>query len=129
MDSDVIQKLLAKKKTLDKNDEGQHLTFVRDQVYGGNWDAYYAAGHYHLVDFGANAGTNEVPDEELEPKKYFTYLENMVTTLSTLGSTTAPKTSLKRNTNSIIRALQNLFGGLSTRSKIKFYVCYICINS
>jgi hypothetical protein len=33
-------------------------------------------------------------------------LENVVTTSSTLGITTVPKTSLKRKTNSIIRALR-----------------------
>jgi hypothetical protein len=43
MDSNVIRKLLAKKETIDKTDEGQRLTFVCEQVYGGDWDAYYAA--------------------------------------------------------------------------------------
>jgi hypothetical protein len=49
---------------------------------------------------------NEVPDEELEPKKYATYFENVVTTLSTLGIMIAPKTNLKHETTSIIRALR-----------------------
>jgi SUMO ligase MMS21 Smc5/6 complex component len=39
MDSDVIQKLLEKKETLDKTDEAQRLTFVCEQLYGGDWDA------------------------------------------------------------------------------------------
>jgi hypothetical protein len=96
---------LANKETLDKTDEGRRLTFVCEQVHVGHWDAYYVACNLHFVAFGDNAGMNEVPDEELEPKKYATYLENMVTTLSTLGITTATKESLNRNTNSIIRAL------------------------
>jgi hypothetical protein len=48
---------------------------------------------------------NEVPDKELDPKKYATYVDNVVTTLSTLGIVTSPKKILKRKMNSIIRAL------------------------
>jgi hypothetical protein len=36
VDSEVIRKLLANKETLDKTDEGQHLAFVCEQVYGGD---------------------------------------------------------------------------------------------
>jgi hypothetical protein len=59
-----------------------------------------------LVAFGAKAGVMDVPDDNLEPNKYATYLENVVTTLSTLGLVIAPKTSLKSKRNSIIRALR-----------------------
>jgi hypothetical protein len=68
MDFDVIRKLLAKKETLDKTDQAQCLTFVCEQVYGGDWDAHYAACDLNLISFGAKAGVNEVPDEELDPK-------------------------------------------------------------
>jgi hypothetical protein len=57
-----------------------------------------------LVAFGAKDGVFEIPDE-LETKKYATYLGNVVTTLSTLGITCAPNTSLRRTRNSTIRAL------------------------
>jgi hypothetical protein len=60
----------------------------------------------YLVAFGAKAGVIEIPDDNLEPNKYATYLENVVTTLNTLGLVIAPKTSLKRKTDSIIRALR-----------------------
>jgi hypothetical protein len=105
MDSDVIQKLLAKKKRLDQTDEAQCVFFVFEQLYGGDWDAHYAACDLHLVAFGAKAGVMDVPDEILEPNKYATYLENVVSTLSTLGLVIAPK-KLKSKTNSIIRALR-----------------------
>jgi hypothetical protein len=102
----VIHKLLEKKKMLDKTDEAQRLTFVCEQLYGGDWDAHNAACDLHLVAFGATAGVMDVPDEILEPNKYATYLENVVSTLSTLGLVIAPKKSLKSKTNSIIRALR-----------------------
>jgi hypothetical protein len=105
MDYDVSWKLLVNKDKLEKNDEGKCLTFVCEQVYGGDWDAYYAACNLHLITFGANAGMYEVLDD-LETNTYATYLENLVTTLSTLGITCAPKTSLKRKTNSITIALR-----------------------
>jgi hypothetical protein len=59
-----------------------------------------------LVVFGAKASVMDVPDENLEPNKYSTYLENVVTTLSTIGLVISPKTSLKGKRNSIIRALR-----------------------
>jgi hypothetical protein len=94
MDSDVIKKMLDKKKRLDE----------RDNADGGDWDAHYAACDLHLVAFGAKAGVMDVPDEILDPNKYATYLENVVSTLSTLGLVIAPKKSLKSKTNTIIRA-------------------------
>jgi hypothetical protein len=106
MDSDAIRKLLEKKEMLDKTDEARRLTFVCEQLYGGAWDARYAACDLHLVDVGTKAGVVDVPDENLEPKKYATYLENVVTTLSMLGLVVAPKTSFKRKRNYIIRALR-----------------------
>jgi hypothetical protein len=48
----------------------------------------------------------DVPDEIIGPNKYATYLENVASTLSTLGLVTTPKKSLKSKTNSIIRALR-----------------------
>jgi hypothetical protein len=51
------------------------LNCVCEKLYGGNWDAHYAAFDLHLATFGAKA--------------YATYLENVVTTLSTLGIMTA----------------------------------------
>jgi hypothetical protein len=105
MDFDAIQELLEKKETLDKTDEAHHLTFVCEQLYGGDWDIHYAACDLHLVALGAKASVMGVPDENLQPNKYEMYLENIVTTLSTLGLLIAPKTSLKRKRNSIIRAL------------------------
>jgi hypothetical protein len=59
-----------------------------------------------LVAFGAKSGVVDVPDENLEPNKYATYLENVVAILSTLGLVISPKTSLKSKRNSIIRALR-----------------------
>jgi hypothetical protein len=106
MDSDVINKLLDKKKRLDQTDEAQRVSFVCEQLYGGDWDAHYAACNFHLVAFGATAGVMDVPDEIIEPNKYATYLENVVSTLSTLGLVIAPRKSLKSKTNSIIRALR-----------------------
>jgi hypothetical protein len=105
MDSDVIHKLLEKKKRLDKMDYARRLTFVCEQLYGGDWDANYAACDFHVVAFCAKAGVIDVPDENLEPNKYATYLENVISTLSTLGLWIAPKKSLKSMMNSIIRAL------------------------
>jgi hypothetical protein len=105
MDADVIQKILEKKKRLDKTDEGPRLSFVCEQLYGGDLDANYAACDLHMVAFGAKDGVMGVPDEILEPNKYATYLENVVSTLSTLGLVIAQKKSLKSKTNSIIRAL------------------------
>jgi hypothetical protein len=84
MDADVINKLLEKKKMLDKTDEAHRLTFVCEQLYG-------AACDLQLIAFGANAGVMDVPDEILEPNKYATYLENVVSTLNTLGLVVAPK--------------------------------------
>jgi hypothetical protein len=55
-----------------------------------------------LVAFGAKAGVMDVPDENLEPNKYVTYLENAVTTLSTLDLVIAPKINFKRKRNYII---------------------------
>jgi hypothetical protein len=106
MDADIIQKLLEKKKRLSKTDKAQRLTFLCEQLYGGDWDARYAACDSYLVAFGANAGMMDVPDEILEPNKYATYLENVVFTLSTPGLVIAPKKGLKSKTNSIIRALR-----------------------
>jgi hypothetical protein len=74
MDADVIHKLLEKKKRLDKTNEAQHLTFVCEQLYGGDWDAHYAACDLHVIAFGAKAGVVDVPDEIFEPNKYATYL-------------------------------------------------------
>jgi hypothetical protein len=91
IDYGVVQKLLEKKETLDKTDEAQCLTFVCEQLYGRDWEAHYAACDLHLVDFGAKAGVMDVPDENLEPNKYATYMEHVVTTLSTLGLVIAPK--------------------------------------
>jgi hypothetical protein len=91
MDADVIHKLLEKKKRLEKMDEAQRLTFVFAQLYVGDWDAHYAACDLHVVAFGANAGVVDVLDEILEPNKYATYLENIFSTLSTLGLVIAPK--------------------------------------
>jgi hypothetical protein len=68
MDSDAIRKSLANKEALYKMDDAQRLTFFCEQVYGGDWDAHYAACDFHLVAFGAKAGVNEVPGEELDPK-------------------------------------------------------------
>jgi hypothetical protein len=45
----------------------------------------------HLVAFGAKAGVVDVRDEILEPNKYATYLEIVVSTLSTLGLVISPK--------------------------------------
>jgi hypothetical protein len=52
MDSDVIQKLLEKKKRLDQTDEAHCISFVCEQLYGGYWDAHYAACDLHLITFG-----------------------------------------------------------------------------
>jgi hypothetical protein len=104
MDADMIQKLLEKKKMLDTMDEAHRLTFVCEQLYGGDWDTYYAACDLHLVVFGATAGVMDVPDENLDPDKYATYLENVVATLSKLGLVITPKTNLKIN----IRALPTM---------------------
>jgi hypothetical protein len=108
MDSDVINKMLDKKKRLDKMDEAHRVSFVCEQLYGGDWDAHYDACDLHLVAFGAKAGVMDVPDDIIEPNKYATYLENVVSTLSTFGLVIAPKKSLKSKTNSIIRALRNM---------------------
>jgi hypothetical protein len=105
MDADMIQKLLEKKNTLATMDEAQRLTFVCEQLYGGDWDAHYAACDLHLVSICAKVGVMDVPDENLKPNKYATYLENIVATVSMLGLVIAPKTSLKSKRNSIIRAL------------------------
>jgi hypothetical protein len=59
-----------------------------------------------LVAFGAKAGVMDVPDKNLGPNKYATYLENVVTTLSTIGLVIAPNIILKSKRNSIIRALR-----------------------
>jgi hypothetical protein len=91
VDSDVIKQLLDKKKRLDQTDEAQWVSFVCEQLYGVDWDAHYAACNLHLVAFGAKAGVMDVPDEILEPNKYATYLENVVSTLSTLGLVITPK--------------------------------------
>jgi ferredoxin len=40
MDADVIHKLLEKKKMPDKTDETHRLTFVCEQLYGGDLDAH-----------------------------------------------------------------------------------------
>jgi hypothetical protein len=90
MDSDVIQKILEKKKRLDQTEEAQCVSFVFEQLYGGDWDAHYAAFYLHVVAFGAKAGVLDVPDEILEPNNYATYLENTVSTPSTLGLAIAP---------------------------------------
>jgi hypothetical protein len=37
LDSDVITMLLENKETLGKNDEAHRLTFVCEQIYGGDW--------------------------------------------------------------------------------------------
>jgi hypothetical protein len=39
------------------------------KVYRGDWYSYYDVCDLHVVTLGAKAGVNEVPDEELEPKK------------------------------------------------------------
>jgi hypothetical protein len=52
MDYDVTQQLLAKKETLDTADDAQRLTFVCEQVYVDDWDAYYAVCDLHFVAFG-----------------------------------------------------------------------------
>jgi hypothetical protein len=91
MDSDVIQKLLEKKKRLDQTDEAHRVSFVCEQLYGGDWDAHYAACDLHVFAFGAKAGVMDVPDEILKPNKYASYLENVVSTLSTLGLVIDPK--------------------------------------
>jgi hypothetical protein len=44
-----------------------------------------------VVAFGAKAGVMDVPDEILEPNKYATYLENVVSTLNTLSLVIARK--------------------------------------
>jgi hypothetical protein len=59
-----------------------------------------------LVALGDKVGVMDVTDEILEPNKYATYLENVVSTLSTLGLAIAPILLLKSKTNSIIRALR-----------------------
>jgi hypothetical protein len=88
MDADVIQKLLEKKKKrLDKTDEAHRLSFVCEQLYGGDWDTHYAACDFHVVAFVSRAGMMDVPDEIIEPKKYATYLENV----STIGLVIAQK--------------------------------------
>jgi hypothetical protein len=111
-------------------DEAERLTFVCEKYYGGDWDVYYTAFGLHLAAFGAKAGVNEVPDKELDTKQYATYLENVVTTLSTLGIVTASKTSLKRNANSIIRAWRIMRKYAHFHEvEIKFRVCCICINA
>jgi hypothetical protein len=125
----VLQKLLVKKETLDNTDDSQHLTFVCKQLYGGKWDDHYAACDLHLVAFGAKAGANEVPNEDLEPKKYATYLENVVTTLSTLGLVTALKTSLKRKRNYIIRALHIMRKYVNFHDAFTFGECIQCSYS
>jgi hypothetical protein len=102
----LLRETLFTKKVLDKTDDAQRLTFVCEQLYGGDWDTRYAACDVHVVTFGAKVSVNDVPDEDLDPKRYATYLENVVTTLSTLGIVTAPKTSLKRKKNYIIRVLR-----------------------
>jgi hypothetical protein len=103
-DSDVIKKMLDKK--IGSTDEAQRVSFVCEQLYGGDWYAFYAACDLHLVAFGAKAGVMDVPDEILEPNKYAPYLENINSTLSTLGLVIAPKKSLRSKTNSITRALR-----------------------
>jgi hypothetical protein len=84
MDSDMIKKLVDKKNMLDQTDEARRISFVCEQLYGGDWDAHYDACDLHLVDCGAKAGV-------IEPNKYATYLENVVSTLRTLGLVIAPK--------------------------------------
>jgi hypothetical protein len=118
---------------LDITDEGQSPLFCY-QIYGGDWDAYYAAYDLHLVTFGAKAGVLEIPDK-LDTQKYSTYLETVVTTLSTLDITCAPFTSIKSKRNSIVKALRILrkyahyrFVTLSAKLKIKFGACCICTN-
>jgi hypothetical protein len=91
MDVDVIQKILEKKKRLDKTDEVPRLSFVCEQLDGGDWDAHYAACDLHLVAFGAKAGVMGVPDEILDPTKNATYLENVVSNLGTLRLVIAQK--------------------------------------
>jgi hypothetical protein len=91
MDSDVIKKIMDKKKRLDQTDEAHRVSFVCEQLYVGDWDAHYATCDFHVVAFGAKAGVMDVPDGILEPNKYATYLENVVSTLSTLGLVIAPK--------------------------------------
>jgi hypothetical protein len=65
MDADVIQKSLEKKKRLGQTYEAHRVSFVCEQLYGGDWDTYYAACDLHLVDFGAKASVMDVPDEIL----------------------------------------------------------------
>jgi hypothetical protein len=56
LDSDVIVKRVAAEGMLNEKNEACRLTFVSEQIYGGNWDAYYAACDLYLVAFGASTG-------------------------------------------------------------------------
>jgi hypothetical protein len=67
LDSVVIAKLLANKETLDKNSEAHLFAFVCEQIYGNDWDAYYAACDLHVVAFGAKTGAFD-PPPKLIPK-------------------------------------------------------------
>jgi hypothetical protein len=142
MDSNVIAKLLENKEILDKSHEAQRLTLVCEQIYGSDWDAFYAVCDLQLVAFGAKVGVYDTI-ASTNTKKYATYLNNVVTTLSTLAISCDPNTSLKRNTKSIIRALRILRKYAHYRDafilgesvqctfsevEIKFCACCICKN-
>jgi hypothetical protein len=94
MDTAVIVSLTAKKDTLDTNPEAQRLTFMCEQLCNGDWNDYYSACDLHLVSFGEKPSVFDLP-LETATAQYKRYIQNEVTTLSTLGIACAPKRSLK----------------------------------
>jgi hypothetical protein len=105
MDTAVIVSLTATKDTLDTNPEAQRLTFLCEQLFNDEWHDYYSACNLHLVSFGDNPSVFDLP-LETATSQYKRDIQNVVTTLSTLGITCAPKTRLKSKRKQIIKSLR-----------------------